>query len=161
VSGEQPLSAEKNPPGDIPDTQAFVAYRSPAGFQIDAPEGWSQTSQTAGVTFVNNFNGERVTIGRKGSDAAAQVLRSSHAVRDVRRNLQTLPAGPALHLSFTSNSEANAVTGKQVRLTNEVDVFGRASAGRASATATLWLWAPAGSDNADQWARIVRSFRWR
>jgi hypothetical protein len=44
---EHPIAPEKNPPGDIPDNQVFVEYRSPLGFAIKVPEGWArrQTSE--------------------------------------------------------------------------------------------------------------------
>jgi len=32
ATNDQAVTPEKNPPGDIPDTQAFVIYGSPAGF---------------------------------------------------------------------------------------------------------------------------------
>src|SRR3954452_163495 len=36
---------EVNPAGDIPDTQAYVAYSPPgAGFSVKVPEGWSRTT---------------------------------------------------------------------------------------------------------------------
>src|SRR5690242_20999784 len=46
TSASQPaaVATESNPPGDIPDNQAFVAYTSPAdGFLVKVPEGWGRT----------------------------------------------------------------------------------------------------------------------
>ena len=44
-----PLATEKNPPGDIPDNQAFVDYTSPLGFSIKCPKaGCSRTGQQRG-----------------------------------------------------------------------------------------------------------------
>ena len=34
LAAEAPVAAEHNPPGDIPDTQVFVAYDLPLGFTI-------------------------------------------------------------------------------------------------------------------------------
>ena len=43
VQGETPVAPEKNPPGDIPDTQVFVEYRSAGGgYQLEVPEGWAR-----------------------------------------------------------------------------------------------------------------------
>ena len=40
------LAAEKNPPGDIPDDQVFVAYTSRAGgYSLKVPEGWARTEK--------------------------------------------------------------------------------------------------------------------
>src|SRR5689334_2295344 len=33
-AAEKPIAAERNPPGDIPDTQVFVTYQSPLGFSL-------------------------------------------------------------------------------------------------------------------------------
>ena len=51
TSTEAPIAAtasavapEVSPAGDIPDTQAFVKYRSAAGgYELDVPEGWART----------------------------------------------------------------------------------------------------------------------
>ena len=38
-SAEKPVAAEKNPLGDIPDTQTFVKYVSPkGGYQLEVPK---------------------------------------------------------------------------------------------------------------------------
>lgn len=47
----QPIAAEKNPPGDIPDDQAFVTFKSPLGFSIRVPEGWARRDLAGGVTY--------------------------------------------------------------------------------------------------------------
>jgi hypothetical protein len=66
-----------------------------------------------------------------------------------------LPIGPAVLITYTSNSDPNSVTGKQVRLENNRYLFFK-----NGKLATLTLSAPAGADNVDQWARIAHSFRW-
>jgi hypothetical protein len=80
---------------------------------------------------------------------------TGNAVRDVKvQNAQT-SSGPVILITYTANSDANAVTGKQVRLENNRYLF--FSNGKV---ATLTLSAPLGADNVDQWARMSRSFRW-
>src|SRR5262245_5381289 len=38
------IATEDNPPGDIPDNQAFVPYTSAnGGYAISMPEGWART----------------------------------------------------------------------------------------------------------------------
>ena len=68
----------------------------------------------------------------------------------------TLPGGNAILVDYTSNSEPDAVTGKQVRLENNAFIFYN-----NGKLATLTLWAPVGADNVDQWKRMSESFRWR
>src|SRR5437016_1761173 len=48
---------ETNPPGDIPDNQAFVTFTPPAGgYSIKVPEGWARTDNAGGVSFTDKFN---------------------------------------------------------------------------------------------------------
>jgi hypothetical protein len=68
----------------------------------------------------------------------------------------TLPAGPAVLLVYTLNSDPNPITGKQYRLENtSFLLFDN------SRLATLTLSAPLGADNVDDWRLISRSFRWQ
>src|SRR5487761_2784650 len=53
---QQPIAAEKNPPGDIPDNQAFVAFTSPLGFSIKVPEGWARRESAGAVNFSDKYN---------------------------------------------------------------------------------------------------------
>jgi hypothetical protein len=55
-STEKPVPAEKNPPGDIPDNQVFIEYRSPLGFKIKVPEGWARRETSDGATFNDKYN---------------------------------------------------------------------------------------------------------
>src|ERR1700719_2737485 len=60
-SVETPIAAEVNPPGDIPDTQAFIKYTNTAGsYQLEVPEGWARTEKGTDVNFVNKFDGVKV-----------------------------------------------------------------------------------------------------
>lgn len=158
TSNERPLPAESNPPGDIPDTQAFVSYTSDAGrYSLEAPEGWARSARGADVRFIDKFDGESVTIAQAGTAAAIDALRrGARGGRDFTVARIALPAGQASDVSFTSNSDADAVTGKRVRLQGRAIIFEH-----AGKTATVLLWAPLGADNIDQWNRIANSFRWR
>src|SRR4051794_3357958 len=54
---------EVNPPGDIPDDQAFVTFRSTAGaYHLDVPEGWSQSESGSTVDFTDKLNTIRVEV---------------------------------------------------------------------------------------------------
>lgn len=162
---ETAVAAEKNPPGDIPDNQAFVTYRSAAGgYQLEAPEGWARTETGPGVAFVDKLDGVKVAISNAATAPTAATARANEvvALQQSGRAVQvksvkdvTLPAGPAVLVDYTSNSEPGAVTGRQVRLEdNAYLIF------KDGKLATLTLWAPQGTDNVDQWQRIAQSFRW-
>jgi hypothetical protein len=165
AQGETPVAPEQNPTGDIPDSQAFITYRPADGqYQIEVPEGWARSSQGSEVSFVDKLDGVKVALGQALSaptaasaqaNEVAALLKSGHAVQvDNVQDVQ-LPSGPAVLISYNSNSEPDPVTGKQVRLKNNMYLYfhnGR--------LATLTLRAPLGADNVDQWQRISQSFRW-
>ena len=161
---ELPVAPETNPPGDIPDSQAFVTYTSPAGFSLKVPEGWALTELPDGASFADKYG--RIDIALAGAasaptpkgvgqDEAAKLVKSGRAVRISAIRQVTLPAGPAVLIVYTSNSDPNAVTDKQIRLENNRYLFYR-----AGHEAALTLSAPAGADNVDQWQLMANSFRW-
>jgi len=161
---QAPLAPLKNPPGDIPDDQAFVEYRSPLGFALKTPEGWSRREQAAGAGFADKYGGIAVEVAaadapptvataKQVQAAALEALPTAVVVSKVAA--VTLPGGPAVVIAYASNSAPNAVTGKAIRLENEQYLFWQG--GRL---ATLTLSAPFGADNADQWQLMAKSFRW-
>jgi hypothetical protein len=161
---EQPVAQETNPPGDIPDSQVFVTYASPAGFSLKVPEGWALAERTNGARFYDKYGSVDISLVNAASAPTAErvrqqevatLVKNGRAVRASAIRQVTLPAGPAVLIVYTSNSEPNAVTDKQIRLENNCYLFYRA--GRE---AVLTLSAPAGADNADQWQLMTRSFHW-
>jgi hypothetical protein len=164
-AAEHPLKAEKNPPGDIPDNQVFVDYRSPLGFSIKVPEGWARTEAGSGVTFSDKYNTVNVNVGARGAaptvataktQEAAELEKAAKAAQVTGVKAVTLPAGNAILISYGSNSEPNAVTNKAIRQESN-----RYLLWKDGKLATLTLSAPAGADNADQWLLMAKSFRWR
>jgi hypothetical protein len=168
LSTEQPvppISSSQVVSSDIPDTQTFVSYVStPGHYQLDTPEGWARTASTTDVSYVFNLDGIQVTITKSTAvptvdsvraNQAVTLQQTGRAVRDVKVSAVQLPSGPAVLISYTSNSDPNAVTGKQVRLENNSYLYYK-----NGMLAILTLWAPVGADNVDQWARISRSFKW-
>jgi hypothetical protein len=151
---------------DIPDTQVFVTYASASGgYQLDVPEGWAQTTQAQTVSFVSNLNMLQVMLSSANvkptaasvrNDVGATWQQAGRAVRDVQVSDVQLPSGSAVLITFTSNSDPNPVTNKQVRLENNRYLFYH-----NGKLATLTLSAPVGADNRDQWLRIAQSFKWR
>jgi hypothetical protein len=145
---------QTNPPGDIPDTQAFVRYTSPAGYSVLVPEGWSRTLQRSSATFVSNFEGERVLVASRSPDAALRGLGTRMSA--VKTSVIDVGGARVPQLRFTIDSPSDPVTGKTIRLDGEAYVFVH-----GPREVVLYLWAPQGSDNVDQWKRIAQSFRWR
>jgi hypothetical protein len=167
ASAENAVAPEVNPPGDIPDSQAFINYTNSAGkYQLDVPEGWARTESGPSVSFVNKFDGVKVDVGLAPgntkdaaavrNDEAKALQAQGHAVTINSVSDVKLPAGNAVVIKYTSNSEPNAVTNKKVRLENETYLFFR-----NGQEAMLTLWAPQGADNVDQWQRMSKSFRWK
>ena len=168
ASTEQPVPVSNGTQvsgSDIPDTQVFVTYASSQGkFQLDTPEGWAQSISGTNVSFVSNLDGLQVTLASAAiqptassvrADQAVTLQQTGRAVQNVQVQDAQLSGGPAVLISYTSNSEPNAVTGKQVRLENNRYLFYK-----NGKLATLTLFAPVGADNHDQWLRIANSFKW-
>jgi hypothetical protein len=165
VQGETPVAPEKNPPGDIPDSQVFITYYSVDGqYQLEVPEGWARSAQGADVSFIDKLDAIKVAITQASAaptaasvrtNEVAALLKSGRAVQvDKIQDVQLL-SGAAVLVSYSSNSDPDPVTGKQVRLENNLYLYFKG--GRVAA---LTLWAPLGADNVDQWQRISQSFRW-
>jgi hypothetical protein len=167
-STEQPVptvSGTQASGSDIPDTQVFVKYASSSGtYQLLVPEGWAQTTSGTDVTFVSNLNALQVTLANAAvqptassvsNNQAVTLQQTGRAIRDVQVRDVKLPNGPAVLITYTSNSDPNPVTNKQVRLENNRYLFYH-----NGKLATLTLSAPVGADNVDQWARIASSFQW-
>jgi hypothetical protein len=160
------IAPEKNPPGDIPDTQVFVAYApAGAGLAIKVPEGWSRTTGASDAKFTDKLNMIDVTwtaapsaptlaevqtieVAKLAASAPAFQLQTVKAVR--------LPAGDAFEIAYRENGEPNPVTGKRYRL----DVL-RFIFFQSGKVADLTLSSPVGADNVDPWNTVSRSFSWR
>jgi hypothetical protein len=165
TAAEQAVQAEKNPPGDIPDNQVFVSYRSPFGFTLQVPEGWSRADRPDGVRFFDKYNIIDIDVAQSAAAPNADSVRSreaaalasgEHAVEIASVKDVKLRGGPAVRIVYTANSEPNPVTNKQIRLEHERFIFFKD--GKA---ATADFAAPAGADNADQWRLMANSFRWQ
>ena len=165
LAAEAPVAKEKNPPGDIPDDQVFVAYSSPLGFSVKVPEGWGRTDAPDDVTFADKYGmvvvavnpaSGALTLASVRTNEVAELEKTGHAVKVSAVTEAKLPSGPAIRIVYTSNSEPNAVTGKQIRLENE-----RFLIAHGDRLASLTFAAPAGADNADQWKLMSQSFEWK
>ncbi len=163
-AAEPAVAPEKNPPGDIPDSQVFVKYASSA-YELDTPEGWARTVNGASVTFIYRFDGLSVTLTDAAGmptiesirkNQAEALMKTGRAVHIKRIDAVTLSKSPVIRMVYESNSKPDPVVNKQVRLENTAYFYYR-----NGKLAELTLWAPLGADNVDQWRRISRSFKWR
>jgi len=158
-------SAEVNPAGDIPDTQAFVAYAPPTGgFSLKVPEGWARTDDAAGVTFTDKFNSVGVTaVDAPAAPTVASAQAELGAIRSASANYEagkvsavTRTAAPGVLITYRADSAANAVTGKVIRLDVERYEFWK-----AGKELILTLSSPQGADNVDPWRTVTDSLRWQ
>jgi hypothetical protein len=164
-STEKPVASEKNPPGDIPDNQVFIDYRSPLGFKIKVPEGWARRETSDGATFNDKYNtivlvmsqrADAVTVANVKQQEVPELEKGGKAVRVTAVKSVKLPAGSVVVVSYSSNSEPNPVTEKSIREENERYFFWQ-----NGKLVTLTLSSPYGADNADQWDLMSKSFRWQ
>ena len=161
---QQPVAAEKSPPGDIPDNQAFVTFRSALGFSVKVPEGWARRESAGAVNFSDKYNALQLavapqpaapTLASLKAGEIAALEQSPKAVRVASVKALALPAGPAFVVHYGINSDPNAVTNKAIRLDSATYYLWK-----AGKLAMLTVSAPAGADNADQWLLMARSFTW-
>jgi hypothetical protein len=165
ASGQAPVPAESNPPGDIPDTTVYVTYRSAAGhLLLKVPEGWSRKPGPASSTFASNLNSITVawkpmtaapTVSSARATAVPALQSSTLAFRLQGVRAVSLAGGPAVEIIYQVNSPSNQVTGRQYRLV--IERFELYHHGRG---AVLSLSSAVGSDNVDPWRIVSESFRW-
>src|SRR3954463_11108506 len=123
--GSQPVnpnSAESSPPGDIPDNQAFVAYRPPGGgFSVKVPEGWSRIATGGAVTFTDKLNsirmestaaGSPLSVARVRSAELPKLARSVKGFQAAKVSSVSRQAGRAIRITYLAGAAPNAVTGK-------------------------------------------------
>ncbi|MER6011852.1 hypothetical protein [Streptomyces bluensis] len=169
-TGSTPHAAptETNPPGDIPDNQAYVAFQPSsgfAGFTVKVPEGWARTTKGSTTVFTDKLN--RVQISPAVASAAPTVGSVTNTV--VPRLRTQVPkfanpkvtvvkrkAGTAVLLTYRGDSAPDPVTGKVVR-----DAFERYAFYRQGHEAHLTLSGPVNADNVDPWRIVSDSFGWR
>ena len=161
---EAPVAAEVSPPGDIPDSQAFITFKSTNGFSIKVPEGWSRKDDSDGSVFNDKYNHISLKFGVSDmpidlayakSALVADLEKNGHAVKITKIQEVVLKSGKVVKIAYDSNSEPNDVTNKRVREENERFYFVK-----KGKLVILQLSAPKGADNVDQWQLISSSFKW-
>jgi hypothetical protein len=163
-SGVNPNGRETLPPGDIPDTVAYVPYTSkPLGLTISVPEGWSRASTRTQVTFTDKLNQVQVfTAPAKGPITPASVR--GHELSSIQSSVKTFqlgsitsvarPAGPAVRITYLGDSQPNPVTGKVGTL-----AFERYDFSHHGREVVILLSSPKGSDNVDPWRKVTSSLK--
>ncbi|SBW26991.1 hypothetical protein FDG2_5117 [Candidatus Protofrankia californiensis] len=161
---QAPVPVERNPPGDIPDNIAFIAYVNAAGgYSFVRPEGWAETTAGARVLFVDKLNGIAAeTVGRSQAPSVADAtaheiprLRSTQSAFEARSvDPVSLPAGSGVKIVYRRNSASDPVTGKQYR--DEVEEY---LITMGAKTIRLDLYGPVGADNVDAYRMITQSLR--
>ena len=159
-------ATESNPPGDIPDNQAYVAFTPPGGgFSVKIPEGWASSTAGATTTFTDKLNQVQVTAAKV--DVAPTVVSvtatdgpalKAQVPQFVLGTVSTVTrqAGPAVLVTYQGDSPPNPVTGKVVR-----DAFERYIFFHAGSRVDLTLSGPTNADNVDPWRTVTDSLRWQ
>lgn len=165
LGAEKAVAPEHNPPGDIPDTQTFVRYASKLGFTIKVPEGWARSNHATSVGFADKYNTIDITVSGQSTAPTIASIKSEQmpALESTGRAVKvsqvkdvSIGGNTALLIAYTSNSDPNPVTNKQIRLEHDRYLFYR-----NGKLATLDMAAPQGADNVDAWQLMASSFRWR
>jgi hypothetical protein len=144
--------------GDIPDNQVFLVFRdAAAGYSIKVPEGWAQRKSGARMIFRDKNNIVRIVASQGAPPTLAAVQAELTGLPGARHPQRINVSGaPAVKAVYSTESGANAVTGKRVKLV--VDRYYLWSSGRR---AVVDLATPVGVDNVDAYRLMIESFRWR
>jgi hypothetical protein len=158
---QTPVPVESNPPGDIPDSVAYILYRNPkGGYEFRHPEGWTILTAGASVTLTDKLNG--IAAHSTAASAAptvadarreATALSATQAAFELRSvTAAALPGGSGVLIVFRRNSAPDSVTGRVYRdEVNRYEIF------RAGRLVTLDLYGAVGSDNVDPYRKISQS----
>jgi hypothetical protein len=149
--------------GDIPDTQAFVKYANPAvGYSMSYPEGWAQRGAGDRVTIQDKNNIVRITVRNERPTVAtvaaeiAKLKASTPTLAAGTPSVVPLKSGPAIKVTYSTQSAPNPVTNKRVLL--NVDRYELTHGGK---TAIVELGSPKGVDNIDAYKMMINSFKWQ
>ena len=165
TGSQKAIPAEKNPPGDIPDTQAFVPYTTTGGVSLKVLEGWARTVSSNSAEFTDKLNTIRVTWEQTSTPTTAasvaitdvaKLMASEPAFQLVSINSVKLPAGTSVRMIYRVNGTANDVTGKRYRMDVE-----RYTVFKNGKRVDLTLISPVGADNVDAWRTVSRSLAWK
>lgn len=165
AAASDPVAAESNPPGDIPDDQVFVPFAPDSGlFTVSVPEGWARSSDAGAVVFTDKLNSVRIesVAAATAPDVASatsvevpaiEATATGYTAGDVTTVTRT--AGDAVLITYGSLSDPDPVTGKTI-----TDAVERYEFWRGGQEVVLTLSGPDGADNVDPWRTVTDSFTW-
>lgn len=156
---------ESNPPGDIPDNQAYVPF-TPAGGSVSVkiPEGWARVANGSTTSFSAKLNRVEVLVTDSPSTPTPASVQSKDvpalAQQVSKFTMGTISAvsragQPAILLTYQGDSAPDEVTGKVVR-----DAFERYIFTRGRTRVDLTLSGPTNADNVDPWRIVSDSLKW-
>lgn len=159
-------ATELNPPGDIPDTQAFVAVDVPnSRVTLKVPEGWSRTGGATATSFTDKLNRIEIQVSTVTTPPSEASIRAV----DVPKLGQTTTkfalgsistvvrkGGSAILTTYQVDSAPDSVTGKVVR-----DAVERYTFVNGTTRVDLLLIAPTNADNVDPWRTVSDSVTFR
>ncbi len=159
-------ATEFSPPGDIPDTTAYLDQTVPGTtLHVKVPEGWAKATTQGTITWTDKYNGVSIQV-RPRATAPTVASARSEDVGALRSSVAKFSAGPitmvvrrggtAVHIVYQLDSAPNPVTGKVVR-----DVAERFEFWHAGQEAILTLTGPVNADNVDPWRIVSDSLGWR
>lgn len=155
---------EVSPSGDIPDSQAYVAFSPPgSSFSVKVPEGWSRSAAGGVVTFTDKLN--HIALSQATASAALtaadarrievpRLTRTTPGLKQARISAVRRQAGTAVKITYLAPSAADAVTGKL-----HTDAVERYVFFRNGKRAIVTLSGPQGADNVDPWRIVTDSLR--
>jgi hypothetical protein len=159
-----PNTAENSPAGDIPDNQAFVAYKSPGGgYSVKVPEGWARTTAGGAVVFTDNLNtisldsfpGTAPTVAEVKRTDVPQLTKTLSGFQSPQVTTAHRPAGTAVEVTYLADSKADPVTGKVTKKAVERYIFFH-----KGKRVVVTLSGAKGADNVDPWRIVTDSVRW-
>ncbi|MHB8693378.1 MAG: hypothetical protein ACYDHH_19255 [Solirubrobacteraceae bacterium] len=161
-TGVNPNQRESLPPGDIPDTIAYVPFHDKGlGLTISSPEGWARSVHGGALSFAANLNEIQVSAKPAATAPTATSVRSAevpaiaHSVGSFKlQSISTVSrtSGPAVRIAYLGDSKPDPVTGKIGTLAFErYDFFHN---GRE---VVVLVSSPLGSDNVDPWRKVTNS----
>ena len=165
TASPSPAVTESNPPGDIPDNQAYVTYSGLGGhYAVKVPEGWARTSSGSSASFSDKLNA--ITTVETAAPSAPTVASATETqvpalassvpkFQLVKVETFTRAGGAGVLITYLADSLPNVVTGKVVRDAVESFLFWK-----NGQLVTLSLSGPQSADNVDPWAKVSGSFRW-
>ncbi len=159
-------ATEQNPPGDIPDTQTFIAFDVPnSRVTLKVPEGWSRIDGATATSFTDKLNRIEIQVTSASTPPTEASIRAvdvpklakataKFALGSIRTVVRK--GGSAFLTTYQVDSAPDSVTGKVVR-----DAVERYTFVKGTTRVDLVLIAPTNADNVDPWLRVSDSVTFR